>query len=287
MKRQQIILAASGLFLFIVLFFFAQTIPPKKKIAPAIEGSSGEVSVKPIDIQQILDASKSKLKPEQVSYLNRLENSVVRGDVKEQQLKAYQQLAAFWKDSVRNGFLPFVYYAGQIGKLESSEKNLTFAAQLFLENLRELDDRALKTWMANQAKDLFQQALQINPNNDSTKIGLGACYIFGSDAGNPQEVMQGIQQILEVSRKDPTNMYAQFMLGLGGAVSGQFDKAIERLTNVVQHQPDNLEAIMKLAEINEQKGNKEQAITWYEAGKKMITDPEMTKAINERIKSLQ
>ncbi len=287
MKRQQLILALSGLLLLIILYFFGQTIPPKKKSVAPAEGNSGEASVKSIDIQDILAASKSKLKPEQQSYLNRLENSVVRGDVKDQQIKAYEQLAAFWKDSVRNGFLPFVYYSGQIGKLENSEKNLTFAAQLFLENLRELDDRALKSWMANQAKDLFQKALQINPSNDSTKIGLGACYIFGSDASNPQEVMQGIQQILEVSRRDSTNMYAQFMLGLGGVVSGQFDKAIERLTKVVQHQPDNLEAIMKLAEINEQKGNKEEAVKWYEDGKKMIADPEMIKAIDDRIKTLK
>ncbi len=252
---------------------------------PAGENQAG--SVKSIDIQEILQASKSKLKPEQISYLNRIENSVVRGDVKEQQIKAYRQLAEFWKDSVSNGFLPFAYYYAQTAKLENYEKNLTFAAQLFLENLRVIDDKALKSWMANQAKALFEKALQINPDNDSSKIGLGACYIFGSDASNPQEVMQGIQKILEVSRRDSTNMYAQLMLGLGGAVSGQLDKAIERLTKVVQRQPGNLEAIMKLAEINEQKGNKQESVKWYEEAKKLIEDPEVIKEINQRIKSLQ
>ncbi len=287
MKRQQFILALSGFLLLIILYFFGQTIPPKKKSIDTPEQTSGTSPVKSIDVQQILEASKSKLKPEQLAYVNRTENAVVRGDVKEQQLKAYRQLAIFWKDSVRNGFLPFAYYTGQIAKLENSEKNLTFAAQLFLENLRVLDDKALKSWMANEAKDLFQRALQINPASDSSKIGLGACYIFGSDASNPQEVMQGIQQILEVSRRDSTNMYAQFMLGLGGAVSGQLDKAIERLTKVVKHQPDNLEAIMKLAEINEQKGDKAEAIKWYGESKKMIADPEVIKEIDQRIKSLQ
>jgi tetratricopeptide (TPR) repeat protein len=286
-KQQQFILGLAGALLLIILYFFGRTIPPEKKSTSPSALSSGTVPINSIDFQNILAASKSKLKPDQQSYLNRLENSVVRGDVKDQQLKAYQQLAVFWKDSVRNGFLPFVYYTGQIGKLESSEKNLTFAAQLFLENLRGLDDKALKSWMANQAKDLFQRALQINQNNDSAKIGLGACYIFGSDASNPDEVMQGIEKILEVSRKDSTNMYAQLMLGLGGAVSGQFDKAIDRLTKVVKHQPGNVEAIMKLAEINEQKGNKEEAVKWYEESKKLIDDPEVIKEINTRIKSLQ
>jgi tetratricopeptide (TPR) repeat protein len=285
-KKQQIILALSGLLLLVISYFYGQTIPGKKKNLLPVE-ENGASKVKPLDIDDILQASKSKLKPDQQSFVNRLENAVVRGNVKEQHLKAYHELAAFWKDSVQNGFLPFSYYNAEIAKLENSEKNLTFAAQLFLENLRIIDDKALKNWMANQARELFEKALQINPYNDSSKVGLGACYIFGSDASNPQEVMQGIQKILEVSRRDSTNMYAQFMLGLGGAVSGQFDKAIERLEKVVQHQPDNLEAIMKLAEINEQNGNKRDAVKWYEESKKLITDPEVIKAISQRIKLLQ
>ena len=279
-------MASAGLVLFSLVFFFGRTVPTPKKIDMPM-GENGSSTVKTVDIQAILQASKNNLKPDQTAYLNRLENAVVRGDVKDQQLKSYHQLASFWKDSVHNGFLPFAYYSAEIAKLENSEKNLTFAAQLFLENLRMIDDQAVKGWMADQAKDLFTRALKINPSNDSSKVGLGACYIFGSNASNPQEVMQGIQQILEVSKRDSTNMYAQFMLGLGGAVSGQLDKAITRLTTVVAHEPKNLEAIMKLAELNEQTGNKTDAIKWYETSKKLISDPDVIKEIDIRIKSLQ
>jgi Tfp pilus assembly protein PilF len=82
-------------------------------------------------------------------------------------------------------------------------------------------------------------------------------------------------------------MYAQFMLGLGGIESGQFDKAIERLTTVVQHQPANIEAILLLAEVNQQKGNKADAIKWYEAAKKQIGNPDMIREIDQRIQSLR
>jgi cytochrome c-type biogenesis protein CcmH/NrfG len=40
-------------------------------------------------------------------------------------------------------------------------------------------------------------------------------------------------------RRDSTNMYAQFMLAYGGILSGQFDKAIERLEKVVHAEPTN------------------------------------------------
>ena len=283
MKKQQIIVASFGLIILLVLFFFGQTVPPQKKSSEA----STAASAKAITANDILQASKSKLSPSQLSYVNRLENSVVRGDVKNQQIKSYDQLAIFWKDSVREGFLPYIYYTGESAKLENSEKNLTFAAQLFLENLRGQDDAGLKSWMANEAKGLFEKALQINPSNDSSKVGLGACYIFGSTASNPQEVMQGIQRILEVARRDTSNMYAEFMLGLGGLQSGQLDKAVERLTKVVKHQPNNIEAILTLAQVNEQKGDKAEAVKWYQASKKLIVDPNIITEIDKRIKLLQ
>jgi tetratricopeptide (TPR) repeat protein len=283
-KKQQLIVASIGLLLLAGLYFFGNTVSAKK-IQPSPQEAKPSTE-KLIDIKDILQASESKLGPGQSSYVNRLKNSIVRGDVKNQQLKAFQQLTNFWRDSVLDGFLPAAYYLGESAKLENSEKSLTFAAQLFLNNLHG-QYPALKTWMASQAKELFERALTVNPQNDSARIGLGGAYIFGGSAANPQEIMQGIQQILEVTRKDSTNMYAQFMLGLGGVESRQFDKAIERLNRVVQREPAHLEAIITLAEAYDQKGEKAQAIQWYEKGKKLITNPEMVKEIDQRIKALQ
>jgi tetratricopeptide (TPR) repeat protein len=289
LKRQQYFVAGAGVLLLSTLYFFGQTVPPPRKAVAPAGGTDGGPIVKSIGLQDILQAAESHLRPEQAAYVSRLKNAVVRGDVKEQQLTAYRQLAVFWKDSVKGegGFLPYAYYSGQAAKLENSEKKLTFAAQLFLRNLREEEDPALRTWMATTAKELFEKALELDPQNDSTKVGLGASYIFGSSAANGQEVMQGIQRILEVARRDTTNMYAQFMLGWGGIESGQLDKAVERLSTVVRHQPANIEAILLLAEVHLQKGDKSDAIKWYETAKKQIGDPEMIRKIDERIRSLQ
>ncbi|HLY69056.1 MAG TPA: tetratricopeptide repeat protein [Puia sp.] len=286
MKKPQFILAGSGLLLLILIFFFGETIPPKKKNA-VVQTDSQATPVKSISTQDVLNASKAKLSPFQLSYVNSLEHSVVRGDVKNQQVIAFTQLANFWQDSVPDGFLAYAYYTGETAKLENSEKKLTFAAQLFLENLRGQDDAGLKSWMADNAKELFEKSLQLNPNNDSARVGLGACYIFGSSAGSPQEVMLGIQRILDVANRDSNNMYAQFMLGLGGEMSGQFDKAIERLTRVIRHEPGNVEAILTMAEINEKKGNKKEAVKWYDDAKGFINDGKIIKEIDERIKLLQ
>lgn len=281
MKKQQFILVGSGFLLLILLFFFTKTVPSKKTVPnQPVKSEEG------FNIQSLLAEAKKELSPSRQAYVTGMESAVVRGDVKNQQIHIYHQLAGFWKDSVS---IPPLYalYMAEASKLENSEKSLTFAARLFLDNLRGMDDPGIKTWMAGQGKELFEKALQLNPANDSSKIGLGSCYIFGSPAGDPQQVMQGIQQILEVARRDSSNMYAQLMLGIGGVVSGQLDKAIVRLEKVVSHEPANMEALLTLAEAYERKGDKINAVKWYNAAKKFITNPEITGVIDQRIKSLQ
>jgi tetratricopeptide (TPR) repeat protein len=310
MKRQQILVAGTGVLLLVVLYFFGNTNPPRKMPdAAAGNGENGPV-IKSIGLQDILQASEVHLTPAQLSYVNRLKQSVVRGDVTAQQISADRQLARFWKDSVSDGFLLYAYYTGEVAKLENTEKSLTFAARKFLDALREEDGAGgqgnadsqsaaggksgasgevagMKRWMATSAKELFEKALLIDPNDDSAKVGLGASYIFGAAAGDPTEVMQGIQQVLEVTRRDSTNMYAQFMLGYGGIESGQYDKAIVRLTTVVRHEPANIEALLLLAGAQQQTGNKAEAVKCYEAARKLIANPDMIRAIEQQIKTLQ
>jgi len=56
---------------------------------------------------------------------------------------------------------------------------------------------------------------------------------------------------------------------------------------VVGNHPTNQEAIVLLAEAFERKGDKASAVKWYSTGRKMVTNPELIKAIDEKIKSLQ
>ncbi|MEO5591303.1 MAG: tetratricopeptide repeat protein [Chitinophagaceae bacterium] len=284
MKKQQFILVGSGFALLLLVYFFGNTTPPEKQHA-VTEGANG-ATPKKMEAAVIIAAAKQKLSASRQAYVTGLESSVVRGDVKEQQIKVYHQLANFWRDSV-HFFEPYAYYTGAAAKLENSEKSLTFAARQFLNELKGTNQPAVKQWMADESKDLFEKALAINPANDSSKIGLGSCYIFGSTAGDPQEVMMGIQKILEVARKDSANMYAQLMLGIGGVVSGQLDKAVERLKKVVEKEPANLEAIFMLAEAYERKGDNANAVYWYEAGKKYISNPQMAEEIDNKIKTLK
>ena len=282
MKRQQLVLLLSGIVLVALLYFFGQTNTPKKD-SPA--GSVPAQASQNTDIQfsDILAKAKQRLTSDQNQRMAGLENAVIRGDVNEQKLHLYHQLARFWKDSVKI-FEPYAYYTSEASKLENSEKSLTFAAQLFIDNLLIEGDPAMQKWLATNAKDLLDRASKINPDNDSTKIGIGACYMLGNISDNP---MQGILAVREVVQKNPNNLYGQMILGLGGKKSGQFDKAIEHFSVILQKQPNNLEAIFQIAECYELKSDKVNAVKWYETGKKLISNEEIKKQIDKRINELK
>ena len=281
MKKQQIFLVSGALVAFILLYAFGKTTPPPKPAEATQAPQATERQL--ITFDQLLVQAKQKISPAQAQRLLSLENSVKRGDVKDQQLHLFHQLARFWADSAHI-FEPYAYYTGEAAKLENSEKSLTFAARLYLDNLMTEGQPAMQTWLATNAKVLFEKALAINPANDSSKIGLGACYLFGNISNNP---MQGILPVREIATRDPGNVYAQMILGLGGKKSGQFDKAIERFQIVVNKEPENIEALFNLAECYEEKGDKANAVKWYEELKKLVKVPEAQTELNKRITELK
>ncbi len=277
---KRIILAAAGCIFLLLLFLFGKTTIPKPEfVAPG-------PATPAFDITAFITKEKQHLTPSQLIYVSKIENGISRGDVKNQFGRQLTVLADFWKDSV-GIFPPYAYYLSEAAKLDNSEKNLTFAARLILENMRREDSVDLKSWEAETAASLFERALKLDPDNDDLRVGLGSCYVYGQGMiGDPQQTMKGIQQLLEVVHKDSNNMQAQMVLGIGAVISRQFDKATQRLNKVVAFDPNNLEAVSWLADAYAGAGDKQNAIKWYEQSKRLVNNPGFSKEVDERIKAL-
>ena len=270
----------TAVFLVAVIYYYGRTTPNRTvSVAgnPVQSARTGSLT------DTILNMAKSQIKPEQVIRLTTLENSISRGAVKDQRLKIYHHLAHFWKDSA-GLFLPYAFYEAEAARLENSENSLTFAARLFLENLQQEQSVDFRKWEALQARDLFERSLIINPDNDSAKVGLGACYLFGNISAAP---MEGIAKIKEVLDKDSTNVYAQMTFVNGLLISGQYEKAISRLQVINQLQSNNLEAILMLADTYERMNDKANALKWYQRSLRLVPNEKMKGAIEKRIEDLK
>lgn len=233
----------------------------------------------PADFGDILAKAKQGLSPALQLRLSNLENSITRGNIKEQGVNAYLDLSRLW-DSLGN--IPIsAYYLGEDAKLVNSEKSLTFAANLFLTHMQHTQDPAVHAWEAKEAQGLLEQAADLNPGNDTIQVALANSEV---QTGN---VMSGVQRLLKVTATDPNNIQANLLLGRLSVTSGQYDKAMERLQKVVNLQPDNAEALYFLAETYKALGKKEQAITTFEKVKKLVNDTGFSKEIDQYIQSFK
>lgn len=279
MKKPQLLLLLLGLLLFSVLYFFT----------PRYASNTGSAIVQStenqtVSTESILNTAKLALSENQKITLLSIENQLKKAANAKDSLKSFQAMSKFWADSAQK-LAPYLYFTYRAALLENSEKSLTFAAQQLVDNLLTPDaPPALQPWIAGNAKVLLEKALVINPKNDSAKINLGACYLFGNLSDNP---MQGITKIKEVVDADSTNAYGQFILALGGKKSGQYDKAIERFLTVLKIQPNHIEAMIHLAECYELTDQKALAIEWYTKVSNSVNIPEAKEALSKRIKELK
>lgn len=295
MKKPQWTTIGVAIFLTISVFIFARRVPDKKILAETHSESNGHDhgtdAEGTISIDSILTTIKKQLNPQQVASLAVMEepfapeNAAIGGSgLRQLKLDAYHKLEHYWGDSI--GFFPgYIWYKAESARLENSEKTLTFAAHLILNNLQEGHDPdpAMIKWKGLQARDLFERSLKINPDNDSSKVGLGACYLFGNIATAP---MEGILMIRGVAERDSANVFAQMMLVKGSLMTGQVDKAIDRLNTVCRVQPDNMEALILLADLYERGNNKAAAIDCYRKSLSYIKRPDMRKMIEEKVAEL-
>lgn len=284
MNRTQTLTLIGALLLTLGLYFGVPMAKPTKQgtedqasrpqEAPLISGYSTDT---------VLTLSKSRLTPDQQKKVQELEAKIpAETSQSAQKMEAFHQLAHFWREDVRL-FEPYIWYESEAARLENSEKNLTFAAHLLLDNLQQEGDENLRRWKAIQAKDLFERSLILNPKNDSARVGLGACYLFGSISAMP---MVGIRQIRDVVQRDSAFVYGQMTLAKASLLSNQPDKAAERLATIIRLQPKSLDAHLLLAEVREQQGDKTGAISLYQTCLKLTELKELKQALEERIQEL-
>jgi tetratricopeptide (TPR) repeat protein len=284
LKPKYLITICSAIALIALLFFFGNTVEKGHKPAamPSAGGpmQQGQMpAVAPADFDSLLAAAKMKLSPKDQASIMAEENSVTRGDVKAQQIRAYENLGKLWMD--RNRAIA-AYYFAKSGELENSEKKLTFAAHLLSEGMQDEQNAAVRQWMANEAIESYNQALNINPGNDTIRVDLALMYVNGS--GQP---MKGIQLLLAMVQKDSTNIPANVILGKLAVESGQLDKAIERGNKILSFDKNNWQAYLFMGEAYKRKGNKTKAIELFNEAKKIKSDSSFNEDIDKYIKSFQ
>ena len=282
MKKPQLIVIFIAAVLCVALIKFA---PRTNKAGDGAGKENTENQT--ISTQSILDGAKTGLTGSQKISLLTIENQLTTAKTPAARIAIFKQLSQFWADSA-NSLTPYLYYTYSAALLENSEKSLTFAAQQFVDRIIVLDAKPeIQNWMAGTAKVLLEKALEINPNNDSSIINLGVCYTFADISNDNNQLMPTILRVKSVIDRNPDNELGQLVLGLGGIISKQYEKAIERFKNVLRLNPNNIFAYLNLAGCYELTNQNGLAIEIYTKLKGIANKPEARELYDSKIEELK
>lgn len=140
--------------------------------------------------------------------------------------------------------------------------------------------------MLEGAVSAYQRALELDPDKLEAKTALGVAYVEGA-AILGEMPMKGIGMLREVLNIDPENINALTNLGYFAIQSGQYEKAIERFKTVLSIDPRNAEAYLYLTDVYLSQGQKEEGIKTLKKYKELMKDPLVDQRVDQYIKEIR
>ncbi len=236
-KLQTIVLAVAA-FLFLGMYFGTSTKPPSQK---EVEKNRSLV-IESTDINTMLMEAKPKLSAQQSSYILALESQIQEITEDSLRIPLLKDLSGKWYDYGRADIAGF--YAEQVAKQNEEEEAWSITGTTYLIGARQAQEDKLKDFCKSRAISAFENALSLNPSNSAHKVNLATVYAEFPPQDNP---MKGILMLIEMNKANPDDVPVLVSLGRFGIQTGQFDKAIERLTRAVNLVPEHKRANCLLA----------------------------------------
>jgi len=265
-NAQRSVLAIVGAALVILLYFFGKSTAPDKGKSVADTEKSISAPQPTLSFEEYEASRKAALNP---SFASLLDNA-----------KSDTALARIWYQF--NSPALSAWYIFRHAETLNDAALLEEAGDLLIAAAKSPTDTAVSINCFNFALRSYEGARKLAPGDADLMIKLAETYVDGSS--NP---MQGIAMLRSLGDSLPEYLPAQVALGRFAVVSGQYQKAKERLDKVMKKEPGNTEAMYFLAFAEEGLGNKDKAIALMEQCKMLVKNPEFDKEINEYINSIK
>jgi tetratricopeptide (TPR) repeat protein len=234
MNRQQIIVVASAVALFFILYFGCDVQSKEQKTFETARTLTGAT----MDIAALKKDASKALKPAQAAEI---ESLTQKSDAKDPSV--LKQLSAAWHNTGHDEMA--AHYAEKVAELEKTDEAWSIAGANYFLALQKTEDKPLREFCTNQATKAFQNAASLNPTKLDHRINLALCYTENPPQDNP---MKGILLLRELDTQNPENIAVNSQLARLAIKTGQFDRAIGRLEKVLTKEPNNPKLVCLLAE---------------------------------------
>lgn len=232
---------------------------------------------KPFDFESFRASLNDSLSPEGLTLVNQLEAEAKSSN---QGVFALAALSQAW-DSL--GFrLVSAHYLEQIANKVNDENSWFSAGTKYYEFSAVTPDTGMQMFSTSKAIQAFEKVIALNENNLEAKNSLAICYVQ-----NDVDIMKGVQILKDITRRDSTNIQANYTLGMLSMRSGQMDKAVQRFETLTRLQPLNADFYYFLGQCYVALENKSQAIKAFETFQKLVPDEEAKQSIESTILNLK
>ncbi|MEO1515960.1 MAG: tetratricopeptide repeat protein [Bacteroidota bacterium] len=250
MTKLQIILVVASLALLGILYFAFDIRPPKHAEVTAERAKAAQVP----DINPILKNARAKLTPEIANELAFLEKGAEQAGADTAKIAFLKQLSGRWyqlKEPAISG-----YYAEILAEQINTEAAWSIAGTTFSICVQRAKDEKTSDYCSQHSVKAFENAISLNPENVSHRINLALSYTEKPPQDNP---MKGILMLVDLNKKYPDSVPVLMQLGRLAIQTGQYKKAVERLSKAVSLRPDEIRAHCLLAKAYQGDGQTEQA----------------------------
>lgn len=277
MGKKQIGVVVLGLIILFSLYFLA---PRKLAKENVNKQEAANAKVNSMSFEEYEELTQKQFLPNLKDSLKVLKAKLSASSAEADKEISARKLADFWNNQQN---LPLTaWYSYKIAQANKTKIAFENAANNFLIALNSQKDTLISNNLVTFALASFEEAQKLGEVNVDLSISIARIYTEGT-----QEPMKGIGLLRGIIQKDSNNIPTLIELGRLAIVSGQYDKAKERLEKVMRLEDSNTEALYFLAVANEGLGNKDLAIKQLEMCKVLVGNPEFDKEINEYIKNLK
>ncbi|QJD96697.1 tetratricopeptide repeat protein [Mucilaginibacter robiniae] len=262
--------------------------PPEGRASAGAAQVAEARPIAKVTVQAVSEPAKAAIGGGLSVKINELEAQLKKASSAQAKLDLQKQLAQQW-DAV-NQPAPAAFYYQEVAQSSNTFNDWLSAGNRFNDAFKFSQDTTVQPAFVVNAIQAFKKARALDEKNMDAESGLGIAYVNQTSLGMPDpeggSPMQGIQLLLDVVGKDPSNRNANLNLGQFAMKSGQYQKAVDRFKKMIAQKPE-LEPYFYLAESYKQLGMKAEAIDAYEKCKDLMPDQVFQQRINEYIKELK
>lgn len=250
MTRTQIIVIAAFFIALFGIYFGLDHRPPKVEEMNRSRSLVSESTDISIVIKEAV-AEIDETAQDELHYLEKVLENATEDSIR---VEALKQIAGKWYDLGHPAISG--YFAERVADIRNDETAWSIAGTTYSLCVKKSKEEKLKDFCSKRSVGAFENAISLNPDNTSHRVNLALTYTTYPPKDNP---MKGILMLVDLNKKYPEDVTIMAQLGRLAIQTGQYDKAIQRLSRAIELQPDYRQAHCLIADAFSQKGNNEKS----------------------------